>query len=396
MGRHHLNVIEAPNPVKAVSEGFFIVPTPISRLHMEHNSTKKIKSTTTMLNTVNETQQEVHCSPNVLKMERRKYAMYVWKMGFDPNIVVGSGPDCFLSWDKIGSCFTHTWNTEEKRKWLWATCNTPNREISTIFLSDVKNNLESSFLLRDCESSGVHLLRKALSEGHEQVPGLKIYALFAVSDEYVSERLLVPYVVWYNDHCARSNAEKFDGVAVNNEAYNKVKSSGDVSIVTLYLDRLQEVHLQARKQVRDRLLTHYSIGWHWGRRNGETQIIPWRGKSVDVLHHMIDIFDSIDVQVASTKFPTIKDRMHIAGLDYASTLGKQIYATLYTNKADSGLCHTSFFPETCRSSEKSEAELYNIVDQFVKEGLESVQPCIHYFRGVYSCGGNPDWPVHTT
>lgn len=96
-----------------------------------------------------------------------------------------------------------------------------------------------------------------------------------------------------------SNAEKFDGVAVNNEAYNKVKSSEDVSIVTLYLDRLQEVHLQARKQVRDRLLTHYSIGWHWGRRNGETQIIPWRGKSVDVLHHMIDIFDSIDVQVIS-------------------------------------------------------------------------------------------------
>ena len=36
-----------------------------------------------------------------------------------------------------------------------------------------------------------------------QVPGLKIYGLFAVSDQAVSEQYLVKYIVYYNDVCAR-------------------------------------------------------------------------------------------------------------------------------------------------------------------------------------------------
>ena len=36
-----------------------------------------------------------------------------------------------------------------------------------------------------------------------QVPGLKIYGLFAVDDRDVSEQNLVKYIVYYNDVCAR-------------------------------------------------------------------------------------------------------------------------------------------------------------------------------------------------
>lgn len=137
---------------------------------------------------------------------RGHYAMYVWRTGFDPN-VHGCDQTDFLDWNsKHSHCFTHTWNSPDKRQWLWNTCNLPGREISSIFLADVYHKVKAGFLSNDCDSSDITLLRTTLSEGHSRVTNLKIYALFAASDIEVSERHMVPYVVWYNDNCARKSS----------------------------------------------------------------------------------------------------------------------------------------------------------------------------------------------
>ncbi|KAH3877260.1 hypothetical protein DPMN_001122, partial [Dreissena polymorpha] len=127
------------------------------------------------------------------------------------------------------------------------------------------------------------------------VPNLKIYGLYAVSDIEVTERQLVQYIVYYNDQCARNISERFDGVAINNEAYAGIKCGSDAERI-LYLERLREITSEAGKQTHGRLLTHYSMSWHWGQCHGAPSNITWNGHTYDVSHHMIDIFDSTDVQ----------------------------------------------------------------------------------------------------
>ena len=76
------------------------------------------------------------------------------------------------------------------------------REIGAIFLSSIKQQLETGYTTSTCSDSGIQRLRDTLTEGHTEVPGLRIYALFAVSDVNVTERAFVPWVIWYNNHCA--------------------------------------------------------------------------------------------------------------------------------------------------------------------------------------------------
>lgn len=51
------------------------------------------------------------------------------------------------------------------------------------------------------------------------------------------------------------------------------------------------------KQSKGQLLTHYSVSWHWGRCGDTQKMMTFNGKTQDAVHHMIDIFDSVDVQV---------------------------------------------------------------------------------------------------
>ena len=44
----------------------------------------------------------------------------------------------------------------------------------------------------------------------------------------------------------------------------------------------------------------------------------------------------------------------------------------------------------------SEAGLYKVIDGFAVNGIDYAKPCIHYFRGVYSSGAHPDWPIHNS
>ena len=89
--------------------------------------------------------------------------------------------------------------------------------------------------------------------------------------------------------------ERFDGLAVNNEAYDR--SWSDLQAIQ-YLDYLRDLHIEASAYG---LRTHYSIGWHWGREgtpsSTEERIITWNGLSANVTEHMVRIFDSVDIQV---------------------------------------------------------------------------------------------------
>eukprot|EP00058_Branchiostoma_floridae_P010665 XP_002596153.1 hypothetical protein BRAFLDRAFT_66117 [Branchiostoma floridae] len=127
--------------------------------------------------------------------ERQQYAMYVWADGYDPG-VPGCTETDFLSWTNPSMnnnpCFTHSGTHLRKG----------GREISTIFLAGLHRLLEAGYNSDDCMTDGVQLIKATLRDGYHQVPGLQVYALYAVSDLAVSEQLLVKHVVWYNDACA--------------------------------------------------------------------------------------------------------------------------------------------------------------------------------------------------
>ncbi|KAL5013216.1 hypothetical protein ScPMuIL_007486 [Solemya velum] len=320
------------------------------------------------------------------------YSMYVWTKGFD-NAVPGSD-SIFMDWDTGNETyFNHTWDTHEKRQWMWATCCRTGRRIGEVYLSGTHDILKTAYKLNNPAYAGMDIVRQTVREGHEQVPGLNIFALYAASDLPVTEQKQVRYVVWYNDVCAVNGAERFDGFAVNNEAYSQIKNA-DNATQAAYLDNLMNIVVAARKQVHGHLPVHYSIGWHWGQREGSPNIIHWQRKSQQSTMHMIDIFDSVDVQVGWTSFPLITQRMKMAGYDYAVQKGKPIYVTVYTDKPKEPNRLLSFFPlSRGHSPLHSESGMFAVFDKFSSEGIPAAKPCIHYFRGVYSSGGHPDWPA---
>ncbi|KAL4218440.1 hypothetical protein ACF0H5_023175 [Mactra antiquata] len=324
---------------------------------------------------------------------RKRYSMYVWTDGFDRD-VAGCDLAAFSNWDSSGPCFTHVWNTPEKRAWLWNTCNLAGREVDTIYVSDVHHNLRTAHDNNDCTSSDIAMVKDMLTEGHKKVPNLKIYGLYAVSDLPVSEKDLVKYIVYYNDNCASSATERFDGIATNNEAYTPIKC-GDMATRLQYLTDLATIVTEAQKQVNGVLLTHFSISWHWGICDSTPDMMTWNGKSADANTHMIDIFDSVDVQVGYITISAIADRMVTAGIQYAQSLNKPIYTTVYTNEAQP--CQITFFPDdTCHIQAHTEDHMFAAFDAFPANNIDYSNPCIHYFRGVYSTGIHPAWPIHNT
>lgn len=129
------------------------------------------------------------------------YSMYVWTEGFDDSLT--GGDSLIFDWDSQNETYsTHTWNTDERRQWLWATCRRTGRRISEIYLSGAHDILRTAYELNSPTHHGLDLIRRTIREGHEQVPGLKIFALYADSDLSVTEQKKVRHAVWYNDVCA--------------------------------------------------------------------------------------------------------------------------------------------------------------------------------------------------
>ena len=108
----------------------------------------------------------------------------------------------------------------------------------------------------------------------------------------------------------------------------------------------------------DELKTHYSIGWHWYKNDDGVAIEVDFGGMKNVIQHIIDIFDSVDVQVATVKQSTMICRLqkNFVSSDcdgavepnlwsYSQYKNKKMFALLYTNKGGSSSCSTHFFPK---------------------------------------------------
>lgn len=327
------------------------------------------------------------------------YAMYVWSTGFDET-VAGCGEAELVAWDPGAhpACYTHNWESPASRQWLWDTANRPGREIDRLFVADIKSRLQAGHDASDCSLPEVQLVREMLLDGHCKVPGVKIHALLSTSDAAVSEQHHVPYVVWYNDECAITPAARFDGVAVNNEAWGGIKCTSPTAELA-YLDDLQSVADAADLQVTGDLATHYSIGWHWGQCDGTDTDILWSGKSQPATHHMIDIFDSVDVQVATTGIASVASRATTAGYAHAVGSGKPFYVLSYTNWATAPDCSVTHFPYYCtfewsNPRRTDEYLMEEVFDEFATNGIPGAEPGIHFFRAAYSTGAHADWPSY--
>ena len=99
--------------------------------------------------------------------DRKSYSMYVWDNGFDLYID-GCNEDAFLHPDDHPECYSHNWNTPEKREYLWQSCNVPGREISSIFLSGIPG-LKYAKQNDDCDTYDIKMVRKTIRDGHSEV-----------------------------------------------------------------------------------------------------------------------------------------------------------------------------------------------------------------------------------
>ena len=90
----------------------------------------------------------------------------------------------------------------------------------------------------------------------------------------------------------------FDGVAVIYNGYAAIKCSNGTAR-TAFLDNLSNIVTIIRSTSQDsgKLSSHYSVGWDWGQCNGSSIDIIWNNKTQNVYHHVIDMFDSVDIQV---------------------------------------------------------------------------------------------------
>ena len=69
---------------------------------------------------------------------------------------------------------------------------------------------------------------------------IQIYALLSWGESTLPEQHLVPGLVWYNQNCANNTLEKLDGVAVNNEDFDK---HGSQEVKVEYLENLAKIGL---------------------------------------------------------------------------------------------------------------------------------------------------------
>jgi hypothetical protein len=312
--------------------------------------------------------------------------------------------------DKDGlnaTCFNHNWETQEARERLWASCQVPGREITRIFLSDIKSRVENNGLNSEgvCDS----VLLATLAEAHER--GVRVYALFAVSDAAFSETYMATYPNEFNAACGTELAY-FDGVSVNNEYFSQIRDCDNPDNTLeqqILLDKLKITASNAAP-----LPLHFSVSWNWdccscSSQSYATRDVQWPadgGEIKSALHHMVDIVDSIDVQVAYNT-PSAMISRSAASYDYwtqkvdkSST--SKVYALAYTNPTD--LCQVSFSPHAEGSStasdvcsignqERTEASMYAAFDD-VETEYPLLKGGIHFMNGVYGSGITDGWPVH--
>ena len=151
---------------------------------------------------------------------------------------------------------------------------------------------------------------------------MQIFALVSEGGEEVPEQELVPSLVWYNAECAATEREKIDGVAVNNEDFTTIlQEHGSEQRKVAYLTNLAKIGTTvlliyptslcqfafpaSGAKAGDGMLTHFSISWNWFEAGGVT----FNGVRKNVVKHMIDLFNSTDLQTAYILGSVMLDRL---------------------------------------------------------------------------------------
>lgn len=304
---------------------------------------------------------------------------------------------------EFATCWYHSWESSTSRQHLWASTKIPGREVTRIFLSDVKSRIEHNGYASSTSTYCDPTLISFLTEAHER--GIRVYALFAVSDAAFSETYMAEYPHQFNTACGTSMAY-FDGVSINNEYFSSIKSctaENEVAQLT-FLTNLNTAATNAQP-----LPLHFSVSWNWdccscSSSSYETRTLTWNGETKSALAHMIDIADSVDVQVAYN-VPSVMegraDRPHqywMDKVDKSST--SALYVLAYTNPNE--LCQLSFAPhasgsstvtDTCAQGDRTEAGMFAAFDH-IESALPGAIGSIHYMGGVFSTGMTSGWPKH--
>lgn len=327
--------------------------------------------------------------------------------GFDPTASHCGGVYPINKDGLNATCFEHNWEDESARHHLWASSMVPNRKITRIFLADVLSRIRNGGLTSSglCDTA----LQVTLKEAHER--GIQVYALFASSDAAFSEQNMANHPNEFNAACGDDKIF-FDGVAVNNEYFSQVKSCDDPSEIALQDQFLMDLNTTTFNALP--LPLHFSVSWNWDccecdSANYITRELTWNGETKSALQHMINIVDSVDVQVAyntpsamTTRATKPYDYWQEKLADGFVTTTTAFYVLAYTNPTN--LCQISFSPHAKGSStvedhcenggdHRTEAAMYSAFDT-VEGALPGSKGGIHFMSGVYSSGITKDWPVH--
>jgi hypothetical protein len=282
------------------------------------------------------------------------------------------------------------------------------REVTRIFLADVKSRIENNGLNANgqCDTP----LVQTLKEAHQR--GIEVYALFAVSDGAFSEQNMASYAHEFNIACgSNDNFVSFDGVAVNNEHFSTIKTCNDPVAEQAQLQLLDDLSTTVANALP--LPLHFSVSWNWDccncsfYYNGANYVsrnLDWNGSVKTALEHMIHIVDSVDVQVAYNLNHVMLERSNNPyqyWQDAAkNTSTTKIYILAYTDPVDP--CQLSFSPhkvgsttvtDTCNSADRTEAGMYDAFD-YIEQNLPEARGGIHFMGGVYSTGITSGWPKH--
>lgn len=334
--------------------------------------------------------------------EDNGYSMYVWTQGFNATAPVCNGIYPESKTGEFASCWYHNWESPTSRQHLWATTKIPGRKVTRIFLSDVKRRIEHDGYASTSNVCDADLV-SFLTEAHRR--GIKVYALFAVSDEAFSETYMARYPHQFNTVCGRGMAY-FDGVSVNNEYFSSVRDC-TVENEAAQLQFLTNLNTTVTNSFP--LPLHFSVSWNWDCCDcSSSSYVPrnliWNGENKSALAHMIDIADSVDVQVAYN-VPEVMRKRAVPPYNYwTNKLNKSstsaLYVLAYTNPTS--LCQLSFAPhqagsttvtDTCAQGNRTEAGMFSAFD-YVEAALPGAIGGIHYMSGVFSTGITEGWPKH--
>lgn len=275
-----------------------------------------------------------------------------------------------------------------------------------MFLEDVYDRIKDNGFSSNGNSCDADLV-SFLKEAHER--GIRVYALFAASDEAFSETSMASLVPQFNSVCG-DELSYFDGVSVNNEYFSKVRECSDEN-EKAQIQFLTDLNTTVHNSLP--LPLHFSVSWNWdccdcGSEDYKPRYLTWNGATKTALAHMIDLVDSVDVQVAYN-LPEVMEARALPPYEYwmekpnkSST--SALYVLAYANPNEEGICQLSFAPQIVGSStvpdtcskgniNRTEESMFEAFD-YIENKLPGAIGGIHYMGGVFSTGIIDSWPKH--